>query len=156
MMNDEIKTLKDLNANGLLIRDYRPEDELFIVNSWMYGFRQGCEYIRLIEKKAYFDATIKVINKILERPNVTCRVLCLKDSEDIIIGYSVTETRPSQQILHWIYVKPGSDLPDSGWRSNGLARMLVDKPITHVTHLTKAGRSILKKHPEIKFNPYLL
>jgi GNAT superfamily N-acetyltransferase len=139
---DEIKDLT-------IIRSYTDSDKNFIVNSWLHGFKQGCEYFRLIDKEAYFDYYGKVINLVLERPNVDIKLICLAEDPEIILGYSIAELRPAMMILHWIYVKPD-------WRNNDLGTMLAPERINVVTHLTKIGRAILKKHPEIKFNPFIL
>lgn len=131
------------------IRYYTAGDHSFVHNSWLHGFQQGCEYFRLIEKAAYLDAYGKVINQIIERPGVDVKIICLKEDPEIILGYSVTELRPGMLILHWLYVKPD-------WRDNDLGRMLVSENLTHTTHLTKTGRALLKKHPKIKFNPFII
>jgi hypothetical protein len=131
------------------IRSYTEDDKNFIINSWMNGFKQGCEYFRLIEKSAYDDVSGQVVNKILDSPGTDIKIICLKDETDIILGYSVTEIRNKMIILHWIYVKPD-------WRDNGLGGLLSPEGITHTTHLTKTGRALLKKHPEVKFNPFII
>jgi ribosomal protein S18 acetylase RimI-like enzyme len=131
------------------IRPYVETDNAFVFNSWLHGFRQGCEYFRLIDGDAYFDNYGKVINTILDRDNVDIKIICLKEDQELIVGYSITEILPQLLILHWVYVKPD-------WRDNGLANMLTPEGVTTCTHLTKTGRAILKKHQEVKFNPFII
>lgn len=131
------------------IRPYIENDKNFILNSWLYGFKEGCEYFRLIEKDAYKDKYGQVIHNILERESTDIKIICLKEDQNIIVGYSITELRPPFIILHWMYVK-------QDWRNNGIARMLVPEGLTHATHLTKIGKALLKRHPDVSFNPFLI
>lgn len=140
--------MDDIN-DTVVIRPYVEADIKFIHNHWLYGFKQGCEYFRLIEDNCYKDIYGKVIHSIIERESTDIKIMCLKSDLDIIIGFSVTEIRQNQVILHWVYVKPD-------WRDNGLAAMLVSPEVTHTTHLTKTGRAILKKNPKVSFNPFLI
>jgi GNAT superfamily N-acetyltransferase len=131
------------------IRSYTGDDLSFIMNSWLNGLKQGCEYFRLIDKDPYFDIYGKILSQIIEKPATYIKIACLKEDPSIIVGYSVTELRPGMLILHWVYVKPD-------WRDNGLARKLIPENITHATHLTKTGRALLKKNEQVKFNPFII
>jgi hypothetical protein len=144
-MMDDLDDMNDL----VCIRPFIGEDTNFVHNSWLHGLKQGCEYFRLIDKEPYFDIYGKIITSIIERPGVNIKIVCLKQDPEIILGYSVVELRPGQLILHWLYVKPD-------WRDNGIARTLTPENVTHTTHLTKTGRALLKKHPEVMFNPFII
>jgi hypothetical protein len=132
---------KDLVA----VRDWVPGDRNFILSTWLKGLRYGNEWFEAIDSKVYFDFYHKVIETILAHPLTTVKVACLADDSDVILGYSVS-TGPC---LNWAFVK-------KEWRSIGIGRDLVSKEITTVTHLTSLGKSILRKHPELKFNPFAL
>jgi hypothetical protein len=116
-------------------------DEAMIYSSWLKGLRYGNSWFEQIEQESYFETYHRVINQILHKPDVQVRVACLKEDEDVILGYSVSEP----QLLHWVFVKPD-------WRRIGLARDLVAKDITTVTHMTKLGK--LCKPDHVNFKPF--
>lgn len=119
------------------------EDASFIFSTWLKGLRFGNDWYGLIDSKAYFSVYHKVIEGILSKPNVTVKVACLKDDPGVILGYSVySGTRAD-----WVHVK-------KSWRGIGLARDLLPKDITVVSHLTAVGRSMLKKRGNVTFNPF--
>ena len=141
----EVDDIKDLTA----IRCYEKSDTAFIINAWLHGFKNGCEYFKLIDHSAYMDVYGTVLNKIITKDNVDIKIICLADTPEIILGFSVFELTTAGIILHWVYVKPD-------WRNNGVGLRLLPENIKYCTHLTKIGKSLLKKHPEIKFNPFLI
>ena len=119
------------------------EDASFIFSTWLKGLRFGNDWCSLIDSKVYFSVYHKVIENILSKPNVSVKVACLKEDPGVILGYSVySGTR-----LDWCHVK-------KSWRNIGLARDLVPTNIATVSHLTSVGRSILKKHQSVSFNPF--
>lgn len=148
-------------------RDKKPEDDAFIFTTWLRGLYRGnehsryadphlsCErckgminFFREIDPDVYFEHYKLVIQKILTFPETKIEVMCLKDDIDVILGYSVYN--PTKNIIHWIYVK-------GGWRKQGIAKSLVPIQPTSVSHLTKAGLSLLRhKHPKAIFNPFLI
>lgn len=128
-----------LEKNELVtIRGPIPEDISFIFATWLKGLRFGNDWYGLIDSKVYFRIYHMVIEQILSKPGSTVRVACLKEDPKVVLGYSVF----SGERLDWIHVK-------KAWRSIGLAKDLVPKNITSVSHLTSVGRSILKKREGI-------
>jgi hypothetical protein len=84
-----------------------------------------------------------VITALLKRS--TTRVACLKESPDVILGYSVYEGPK----LHWVHVK-------EAWRKFGIAKLLLPKDFNTVSHKTSMGERILKqKYPNVKYDPFL-
>lgn len=133
-----------MNRTDLIaIREYRPDDEAFIFSTWLRGLKFGNDWFELIESAAYYKSYHAVIEAILKSPEVLIRVACLREDPEVILGYSVA----SGHRLHWVQVK-------DRWRKIGIAKSLVPQEVTIVTHLTKVGRSILSKHPEVRFNPF--
>jgi GNAT superfamily N-acetyltransferase len=126
------------------VRNVDPDDCPFIYATWLRGLRHGNDFFNDIDQTAYFEEYHKVIAGILLRPNTIISVACLKDDPGIILGYSVR----SSQALHWVFVK-------KAWRGIGIAKSLVPSEINTVTHLTRVGRSLLKKKA-LKFNPFAL
>ena len=79
--------------------------------------------------------------------NCLIKVACLKDDPEVILGYAIlSKVHPA---IHFFFVK-------IAWRGIGIARSLVPKDTHSATHLTKVGLSIIKKHPGIVFNPFLI
>ena len=137
---DQVVSKSELVA----FRDGVPSDYPFIYASWLRGLRHGSAYHEMIDNDAYFKHQHRVIEKILEDDfEALIRIACLKDSPDVILGYSVF--RNDQ--LHLVFVK-------RSWRGIGLAKDLVPENIKEVSHITKVGASILQKRPGIIFNPY--
>lgn len=124
-------------------REARPGDTSFILATWLRGLRYGNDWFELIEAAPYFDRYQTIIEALINHPDTKISVACLKDDEDVIIAYSVY----SDKYLHWVFTK-------AAWRNIGVAKSLVPDTIKKVSHLTKIGRSILAKYPEIKFNPF--
>lgn len=125
------------------IRDLLPEDKNFIFATWLKGLRFGNDWYGLIDSKIYFRVYHEVIEGLMSRPNITVKVACLKEDPKVLLGYAVY----SGPRLDWVHIK-------RSWRGIGLARDLIPTSITTVSHLTAAGRSILKKHEGIVFDPF--
>ncbi len=126
------------------IREGIEADHNFIYASWLRGLRHGNPHFELIHGESYFKHQHEVIKNILDDFEVTIKIACLKESPDVILGYCIYKN----ERLDWIFVK-------KSWRTIGLARDLVPSHINTVSHVTRVGLSLLKKHPEIQFNPYL-
>lgn len=96
----------------------------------------------------HYDSVLK---RILDRPGVLCRVACLEEGPDVILGYAIlerNEDRKDHCILHWAYTKPL-------WRKIGIHTDLLHpykiKYVTHLTHFYEQFR------PErFQFNPFLI
>lgn len=119
------------------------EDASFIFSTWLKGLRFGNDWYGLIDSKAYFPFYHKIIEGILSKPNVAVKVACLKENPNVILGYSVY----AGSRLDWVHVK-------KAWRNIGIAKDLTPNNIATVSHVTSVGRSILKKHNNVTFNPF--
>ncbi len=134
-----------INKSELIdFRDGVDADHAYIYSSWLQGLRYANDYFELIEKSAYFEHQHKLIEDILNDFEVTVRIACLREDPSVILAYAVYKN----DRLDWVLVK-------SRWRGIGLARDLVPPGITSVSHVTKVGQSLLRKHPTIRFNPYI-
>lgn len=98
-----------------------------------------------IEQDTFFRNYQKIIEHVLNKPGVSISVACLREDPDVILGYAVME---GPATLHWVYVK-------KDWRGIGLARDLVPSTIKTVTHLTRDGLKIKRKH-KLFFDPFLI
>jgi hypothetical protein len=124
-------------------RPYQQTDVHFIYATWLRGLYYGNDWFREIDQDIYFNAYSKSIENILSRTHVKIDVSCLKDDQDVVLGYVVYE----KHVMHWIFVK-------QPWRKFGIAKDLLPKDIQIVTHLTKVGKSL--KPQNWIFNPFLI
>lgn len=131
------------NSELVEIRDFISDDRPFIKATWLKGLRYGNDWFRLIDSKAYFKVYGEMLERLLDDPSTQVRIACLKEGKDVILGYSVSKGNT----LHWVQVK-------ENWRNIGIAKRLVPSTTDTVTHLTKVGLCIFKKHRNIIFNPF--
>jgi len=141
-----LDTTTETDKQGLWkIRPGVLADKAFVLSTWLRGLRYGNDWFEAIDADPYFRIYQTVIESILSRPGTKVDVACLKDDEDVILGYSVYQ--PSY--LHWIFVK-------KAWRGIKIGKALMPNDIVSVTHLTAIGRKLLLKSPtKITFNPFL-
>jgi hypothetical protein len=135
----------DTTDDEIVIRSPNANDANFILATWLRGLYYGCEWFHQVPKHIFMEEYHKILVALLSSPNTTTRMACLRDDQDVIVGYSVTST--GDTALHWIFVK-------TGWRKLCVAKRLVPNSITSVSHLTKVGLDILRKYPDLVFNPF--
>jgi hypothetical protein len=128
------------------IRDMQPSDKNFVLATFLRGIYHGDSWFSKIPRgifmqnyKVFAEALIDTTNK------VTVKVACLPDDKDIIMGYSILSA--DYQTIHFVYVK-------EAWRKKGIARALLPKFPTTVTHLTDLGSKLLHKFENVTFNPF--
>lgn len=139
-----------MNKTDLIsIRDGRPEDHNFIYASWLKGLLYGGdELYRKVPQAVYFLNHHRVIEGILVSKATKVKVAVLKEDPDVILGYAVYREAGGQIVLDFVFVK-------KSWRNIGIAKSICPSQIYAVSSLTRVGSSILKKHPQVIFNPYI-
>ena len=135
-MNSELQKLCE-------IRDYRESDKAFVLSTFLRGLYYGDSWFSLIPKDIFMD-NYKLVGDVLLKKYVV-KVACLKEDPDVILGYSILGT--DYQTIHWVYVK-------SAWRKQGVAKSLLPKYPTAVTHMTALGKILLPKFEHCVFNPF--
>lgn len=137
-----------LKKNLISYREPHPNDTNFILSTWLRGLYYGNSFYNEIDQDSYFTNYDSIIKKILTKPDVIVKVCCLKEDDQVILGYCVAEKKENYFICHWVFVK-------SIWRSIGIAKDLLNFfDIDVVTHLTD---SYIKNKPKrIKFDPFLI
>lgn len=131
------------NFEGLYdIRSYRPSDYNFIAATMLRGLYYGDSWFSQMDKDSFMLNYGKIVRALVDKSSV--RVACLKDDQDTILGYTILSK--DLTTAHWVFVK-------AVWRNKGIARSLIPKDITTVTHLTKLGASLLTKTKAI-FDPF--
>lgn len=127
------------------IREYISSDKPFIMATFLRGLYYGETWFSQIPKDVFMDNYKRVAEALLDRPNVTIRIACLKEDPDVILGYSISKGT----VLDWTYVK-------KAWRGAGVGRSLLPAQVTAVTHLSENGKDLMKKIPNCIFNPFLI
>lgn len=135
--------MDSIKIDLMAFRPKVPEDEAFIYATWLRGLRYGNDTFKHIDAEAYFTIYQQVIKAVLASPRTKVNIACLKEDPSVILGYSVT----SPGRLDWVHVK-------SAWRRIGIMSALITEMPETVTHVTKLGLTILKKYPNVKFNPF--
>lgn len=122
----------------LKTRPVKESDIKFICNSWWNNLYANVRWVNGFMDRKLFVKYHDILLHILKKPKTETSVCCLKEDEDVIVGYSVVEKTDQDTILHWVFVR-------NDWQGKGIARDLVPKGITIATHLTKTGEKILEK-----------
>jgi len=103
----------------IIIRNYLPQDNNFIMNSWLLSSRESFPQ-RHITKYNYNLNYTPVIKTLMADSII--RVAVDKDNDNWIIGYLVYENIDAFNIIHFIYVKRES-------RNWGVAKYLIKDSI---------------------------
>jgi hypothetical protein len=127
------------------IRIGTPEDHNFIFATMLRGLYYGDSWFSKIPKDIFMLEYHKIVASLLSLPSIQVKVACLRDDPEVVLGYALLGSEG--KVIHFVYVK-------SAWRKIGIATMLVGDTPKAVTHLTTVGESILKKYPEVIFNPF--
>lgn len=126
------------------IRPFAKTDESFVYSTWLHGLYYGNEYYSLVLRDTFYRSYHKILDHVFSMKHISMQVACLKEDEDVILGYAVY----SERCIHWIYVK-------ASYRKMGLAKRLVsESDFIECSHLTKLGLRIKPK--TWKYNPFFM
>lgn len=128
------------------IRPAKPEDMNFVMATFLRGLYYGDPWFTKIPKDIFMSVYKQIAQKAWENPNVRIKVACLKEDDNVILGYSVLSADNSA--ILWVFVK-------MAFRNQGIARSLVPESPMFVTHLTELGKTLLPKLNGAVFNPFL-
>lgn len=128
----------------IVLRPWNPDtDKPFVMSTWIKGLYYGDSWFSLIPKDVFMSNYHPFLERLLDSPGVEVTVACLVEDPDVIVGYSVT----TNTALHWVFCK-------KAWRRIGVARLLLPKTVSAVSHLTDLGRKLLPALPGAIFNPF--
>ena len=127
----------------ICFRAMRPDDENFILNSWLKSYRSS---VPLVGDVVYFREQKYAIRRILLTAEV--HIACDPADESVVWAYVVSEGN----VVHYAYSK-------FALRRFGLIRALIERAGlgNHFvcSHLTDAGVKILASHhSSFTFNPW--
>lgn len=127
------------------IRSAKAEDINFILATWLRGLYYGESWFKEIPKNIFMNNYKKIAQVTLMSPKVEVRVACLKEDDDVILGYSVISR--NQEAIIWVFTK-------TAWRKQGICRSLIPHSAKYATHLTALGKTLMPKLPNAVFNPF--
>jgi len=128
-------------------RAVEPGDVNFIFATFLRGLYYGDSWFSQVPKAIFMENYHRVIQHLLVHSNTKITIACLKDQPEVILAYVIATADGST--LHWAFCK-------KAWRSIGIIKDLVPSNVQQVTHLTKVGLSIIKKHENVSFNPFAI
>lgn len=135
--------------NEIELRVAKPEDLNFIFATWLKSYRHSSQFARRISNTVFFTWHHKVIERLIGR-GAQISVAHPKGEPDVILGYGCAELFDGQPVVHFIYVK-------KPFRRMGVATKLLEGLTpTLFTHWTADTEWIVKKRPELMYNPYLI
>jgi hypothetical protein len=115
-----------------------------VLSQFLRSLRNGNDYFKLMDSKAYYKTYGAYVESLLARPNMTIAIAALSSDKDVVLAWSLSE--PGK--LHYVFCKPD-------YRRNGIATSILPKNIEILTHLTTLGTSMWSsKYPHAKFNPF--
>lgn len=128
------------------VRDVKAEDKNFILATFLRGLYYGDSWFSFIPKDIFMASYHEVAKALIASKNVTIKVACLKEDNNVILGYSVLSN--DFQTIHWVFVK-------SAWRNKGIMKAILPSYPSTITHLTKLGKILMiNKYPNAVFNPF--
>ncbi len=134
------------NFQGLFdVRDAKESDLNFILATFLRGLYYGDSWFSFIPKSVFMSNYKRVAENLLKSPRTTVKVACLKEDQDVILGYSILSSDFSA--VDWVYVK-------AAWRRKGIATQLLPKYPSVFTHLSTLGKSLMPKYPSTIFDPF--
>ncbi len=140
-------------VNSLFVlRPAESGDISFIFNSFLKSYRDG-EAVRSVPNTVYYAEQHKVIEKILQRPQILVSVACCPEDHSEIYGFVICEYRDNTAIIHWCYVK-------FALRGFGVAKSLLDLVVTdniqrvEYSHRTKVIDKLGNRLKDFIYNPY--
>lgn len=136
----------------ITIRDFGPDDIPFIFSTWLKCYKHQSYFAKRIRYDTFFEHHHKIVDDILNRESISVKLAVLKDDESLILGYVAFE-QDKDTAIHFLFVK-------QAFRRMGIARALLnelDCDLNGVTfsHWTYDFDHILRKYPEMQYNPYL-
>jgi GNAT superfamily N-acetyltransferase len=136
-----------ISQSEVKIRDGKPTDAEFILNSWAASYRNNVVF-GAIPKDTYFKFYREFTVSILERSQAF--MACNPENEDQLFGYIIYRFKGDLPIVSYLYVK-------QAFRRFGIGRILLDSvspTAKMITHIMPKYEQWLKNQSCV-FNPFL-
>lgn len=144
-------------SEAIEVRQYRPSaDQAFVYSTWLRNYKHSSYFAKRIKPVIFFAGHHDLVSHLLRKPSVKVFVAHPKDDIDTILGYLACEPNTDTQkpVLHFIFVK-------DAFREMGIARCLIkaseiDIAKSRISHWTYPVDELIKKYPEMIYDPYAL
>jgi GNAT superfamily N-acetyltransferase len=124
----------------------RQSDFNFIMHTWLHSYKESGATVRYMPEKEYFETYRPMLMNKLN--NAVTHVACLKDDQDVILGYLTYEYN---EVVHYIFVK-------DSWRRLGIMKMLLKSidllDTVYFTHWTRPVNALILSFPKWIYNPF--
>lgn len=140
---------------AIVIRKYDPtSDEAFIFSTWLRNYKHSSYFAKRVKPSVFFAGHHKIVSHLLAKPTTTTFIAHPKDDPNTMLGYLVCDTSLERPIVHFTFVK-------EAFRKMGILRTLMSAAkITaenmSFTHWTIPVDDLIRKFPDIIYNPYAL
>jgi RimJ/RimL family protein N-acetyltransferase len=138
------------------VRKYQPEnDKAFVFATWLRNYKQSSYFAKRIRPTQFFAGHHAVLEHLTNKPTTQIAIACPKGDDGTILGYlAFDKSFHGNIVAHFIFVK-------EAFRNMGVATELlryagIELPRVTITHWTYPIDEIVRKHPEIIYNPYYL
>lgn len=140
---------KDTIDQKIKIRAMRDSDFNFIINSWLKTYKYSGPHVRRMLDSLYYEYYEPKVKELIRRSDIY--IACLREDEDVIVGYLAIEPKETFDVIHFVLVK---DL----WQRMGIGHHLLcaaaPKLKTYFSHWTSPMQSLVNKYPFV-YNPFL-
>jgi len=128
----------------------RDTDLNFVLNSWLKTFKYSGQSVKRVRDSLYYEFYEPLVKRLVAASDVY--IACLRDDEDVVVGYLAIERRDDFDVIHFMAVKQPFQRMGVG---HFLLRAAEPRQRTFFTHWTEPCNSLVNKFP-FTFNPFLL
>lgn len=142
-------------TDAIVVRAYdKDTDEDFIYSTWIRNYKHSSYFAKRIKPSVFFKEHHIVIDHLMQKPEMVCLVAHPKNDQDTLLGYAVFEKLDDRHVVHFTYVK-------DAFRMMGIAKTIyktaeIDMAKLSFSHWTMPVDELIKKYPDIIYNPYKL
>jgi hypothetical protein len=132
------------------IRAVSGNDIPLIYSTWLKSYQCDSNVGLSVSKSVFFENYRLIVDQILEKNTTEILIACSNDDPNVIYGYLIAE--PSENILHYIFVK-------EPFRNFKIAKSLFNQAfhdgmgVVIITHSTYSAKELTGK---FTFNPFKL
>lgn len=136
----------------ILIRHAGPDDQNYVIATWLHHFKSNSYFAKRIRHAVYYDRQHRVISTILSRTRTQVLIAHPEGEPEVILGFLVSEDLTTYHSIHFAFVK-------EELRRMGIAKKLVthagiDPDGAHFTHWTYPVNDLINRFPGLIYDPY--
>ena len=149
------KNQKAILKDAIKFRPYvKHTDQAFVFSTWLRNYKHSSYFAKGIRSSIFFPGHQKLLELLFDKPTLKVFIAHPTDDDQTILGYLVAEFHHKAPVIHFIFIK-------EAFRNMGIATLLlnhaeINPDNFHFTHWTMPMDEIIRKHPNIRYNPYCL